>query len=99
MPRVAAMLTALVICLTAKVCCEERTEFAAAASARLTRRDEQLAAFALRDSSASLAVPVIGTGYRISRNAKSHQDIVMTTLLGIGYLILNQMLEHLEEGS
>ncbi|MCK9285401.1 MAG: phosphotransferase family protein [Rhodocyclaceae bacterium] len=46
----------------------------------------------------SLAVLVLGTGYRIARNGKTHQDIVMATLLGIGYTILNQMREQIEEG-
>lgn len=45
----------------------------------------------------SLAVLSIGTSYRIARNGKTHQDVLVTWLLGIGAMILEQMRLQLDE--
>lgn len=45
----------------------------------------------------SLAVMTLGTSYRIARNGKTHQDVLVTTVMGIGSLILDQMREQIEE--
>ena len=49
-------------------------------------------------NSFSLAILMLGTGYRIARNAKTHQDVLVTYLMGIGHVIINEMREQLEEG-
>lgn len=46
----------------------------------------------------SLAVLLLGTGYRIARNRKTHQDVLVAWLSGIGYVVLDQLLEQLERG-
>jgi aminoglycoside phosphotransferase (APT) family kinase protein len=46
----------------------------------------------------SLAVMTIGTCYRIARNGKTHQDVLVTSLIGTGHIFLNQMMEQIEEG-
>jgi len=46
----------------------------------------------------SLAILLIGTGYRIARNGKTHHDVLVTWLIGIGYLILDEMRDYLEKG-
>jgi aminoglycoside phosphotransferase (APT) family kinase protein len=49
-------------------------------------------------NSFSLAILMLGTGYRIARNAKTHQDVLVTYLMGIGHVIINEMREQLEQG-
>ena len=33
----------------------------------------------------------LGTSYRVARNGKSHQDILLTWLLGVGYMLLDEV--------
>jgi len=46
----------------------------------------------------SIAVLILGTGYRIARNGKTHQDILVAWLIGIGYMIVDEMRQLIEEG-
>jgi len=46
----------------------------------------------------SLAILLIGSGYRVARNGKTHQDVLVTWLIGIGYMVLDQMRAQLEQG-
>jgi len=46
----------------------------------------------------SIAVLTLATGYRIARNGKTHQDILVTWLIGIGAVILEDMRELIEKG-
>ena len=46
-----------------------------------------------------LAVIVLATGYRISRNAKTHQDVLVAWLIGIGSSVLEELRQHLENGA
>lgn len=43
------------------------------------------------------AIIVMGTGYRVCNGSKSHQDVVVGWLSAIGYLVLEQLREALEE--
>lgn len=45
-----------------------------------------------------LAVLIIGTGYRIARNGKTHQDVMVAWLIGIGYTVLDEIRELMERG-
>ena len=45
----------------------------------------------------SLAILLIGSGYRAARNGKTHQDVLVTWLIGIGYMVLDQMRAQLEQ--
>ena len=45
-----------------------------------------------------LASLLIGTGYRVARNGKTHQDVLVTWLMGVGYVALDQMRTQIEEG-
>lgn len=47
----------------------------------------------------SLAILLIGSGYRVARNGKTHQDVLVTWLIGIGYMVLDQMRAQLEQGA
>jgi len=47
----------------------------------------------------SLAIIVLATGYRISRNAKTHQDVLVAWLIGIGSSVLEELRQHLEQGA
>lgn len=40
---------------------------------------------------------VMGTGYRIARGGKTHQDVLVTWLMGIGYMLLDEMCTLIEE--
>ncbi|MFM0027287.1 phosphotransferase family protein [Paraburkholderia madseniana] len=42
-------------------------------------------------NSYSIAVLTLATGYRIARNGKTHQDVLVTWLIGIGYMILEEV--------
>ncbi len=46
----------------------------------------------------SLAVLTLGTGYRIARGAKTHQDITVMWLIGIGGVMLRDIHQLLEKG-
>lgn len=46
-----------------------------------------------------LAILLIGTAYRIARNAKTHQDVLVAWVLGVGYRVLDQMRAQMEEGA
>ncbi|MEH6759351.1 MAG: phosphotransferase family protein [Parasphingorhabdus sp.] len=39
----------------------------------------------------SMAVMTLATSYRVARNGKSHQDILLTWLLGVGYMLLDDI--------
>lgn len=45
-----------------------------------------------------MAVLTIGTGYRIAHGAKTHQDVLVTWLMGIGYMLMDEMRTLIEEG-
>ncbi|TVT48697.1 MAG: phosphotransferase family protein [Denitromonas halophila] len=45
----------------------------------------------------SIATLTLGTGYRIARNGKTHQDILVAWLIGIGGMIVDEMRTLLEE--
>ncbi|MDB5970312.1 MAG: Acyl-CoA dehydrogenase protein [Hydrocarboniphaga sp.] len=40
----------------------------------------------------------LGTSYRVARNGKSHQDILLAWLLGVGYMLLDEMRGLIEKG-
>jgi aminoglycoside phosphotransferase (APT) family kinase protein len=46
----------------------------------------------------SIAVLTLGTGYRIARNGKTHQDILVTWLIGIGAVLMEDMRTLIEKG-
>jgi aminoglycoside phosphotransferase (APT) family kinase protein len=46
----------------------------------------------------SIAVLTLGTGYRIARNGKTHQDILVTWLIGIGAVLMEDMRVLIEKG-
>jgi len=45
-----------------------------------------------------IAVLTLGTGYRIARGAKTHQDITVMWLIGIGGAMLHEIQTLLEKG-
>lgn len=45
----------------------------------------------------SLAILLVGTGYRIAVNGKTHQDVLVAWLTGLASVVLDQMREQLEE--
>jgi aminoglycoside phosphotransferase (APT) family kinase protein len=46
----------------------------------------------------TMGVLTLATGYRIARNGKTHQDVLVTWLMGIGYMIIDEMRTLIEEG-
>lgn len=48
-------------------------------------------------NSYSLAILLIATGYRAARNGKTHQDVLVTWVIGIGYMVLDNLRALLEE--
>jgi len=46
----------------------------------------------------SMAALILGTGYRIARSGKTHQDILVAWLIGIGGMIADEMRMLIEEG-
>ncbi|MFT3792285.1 MAG: phosphotransferase family protein [Rudaea sp.] len=46
-----------------------------------------------------LAILIVATGYRIAWNGKTHQDILVTWLIGIGGSLLNDLHQLLEQGA
>ncbi len=46
----------------------------------------------------SMVVMTLGTSYRVARNGKSHQDILLSWLLGVGYMLLDEIRTLIEKG-
>ncbi|MBS0370532.1 MAG: phosphotransferase family protein [Proteobacteria bacterium] len=46
----------------------------------------------------SLAVMTLATGYRAARNGKTHQDVLVTWVIGVGYGFLEELRELIEVG-
>lgn len=44
-----------------------------------------------------MATLLFATGYRIARGGKTHQDVLVTWLMGIGYMLLEEMRSLIEE--
>ena len=42
-------------------------------------------------NSYSIAILTLATGYRIARNGKTHQDVLVSWLIGIGYMIMDEI--------
>jgi len=40
----------------------------------------------------------LGTSYRVALNGKSHQDILLSWLLGVGYMLMDEMRDLIEQG-
>ena len=47
----------------------------------------------------SMIAMTLATSYRVARNGKSHQDILLAWLLGVGYMLLDEMRELIEKGA
>lgn len=47
----------------------------------------------------SMIAMTLGTSYRVAKNGKSHQDILLAWLLGVGYMLMDEMRELIEEGA
>jgi aminoglycoside phosphotransferase (APT) family kinase protein len=47
----------------------------------------------------SMIAMTLGTSYRVARNGKSHQDILLAWLLGVGYMLLDEMRGLIEKGA
>jgi aminoglycoside phosphotransferase (APT) family kinase protein len=45
----------------------------------------------------SLAILLIASGYRAARNGKTHQDVLVTWLIGIASMVLDEMRSQIEE--
>lgn len=45
----------------------------------------------------TLAIIMLASGYRAARNGKTHQDVLVTWLIGIGYMILDELRMLIEE--
>ncbi|MGQ0697281.1 MAG: phosphotransferase family protein [Panacagrimonas sp.] len=46
----------------------------------------------------SMVAMTLGTSYRVARNGKSHQDILLAWLLGVGYMLLDEIRALIEKG-
>lgn len=46
----------------------------------------------------SLAILLVGSGYRVAINGKTHQDVLVAWLSGLASVVLDQMREQIEEG-
>lgn len=46
----------------------------------------------------SLAVMTLATGYRAARNGKTHQDVLLTWVIGVGYSFLEEIRAMIEKG-
>jgi aminoglycoside phosphotransferase (APT) family kinase protein len=46
----------------------------------------------------SMVAMTLATSYRVARNGKSHQDILLAWLLGVGYMLLDEIRELIEKG-
>ena len=47
----------------------------------------------------SMVAMTLGTSYRVARNGKSHQDILLAWLLGVGYMLLDEMRGLIAQGA
>lgn len=47
----------------------------------------------------SMVAMTLGTSYRVARNGKSHQDILLQWLLGVGYMLLDEIRTLIEKGA
>lgn len=47
----------------------------------------------------SMIAMTLGTSYRVAKNGKSHQDILLAWLLGVGYMLLDEVRSLIEEGA
>lgn len=47
----------------------------------------------------SMIVMTLATSYRVARNGKSHQDILLAWLLGVGYMLQDEMRDLIEKAS
>jgi len=46
----------------------------------------------------SMVAMTLATSYRVARNGKSHQDILLAWLLGVGYMLLDEMRDLIDKG-
>ena len=46
----------------------------------------------------SMIAMTLGTSYRVAKNGKSHQDILLAWLLGVGYMLMDEMRGLIEKG-
>ena len=46
----------------------------------------------------SMVAMTLATSFRVARNGKSHQDILLAWLLGVGYMLLDEMRDLIEQG-
>jgi len=47
----------------------------------------------------AMVVMTLATSYRVARNGKSHQDVLLSWLLGVGYMLMDDMRRLIENGS
>lgn len=47
----------------------------------------------------SMIAMTLATSYRVARNGKSHQDILLAWLLGVGYMLLDEMRDLIERAN
>jgi len=47
----------------------------------------------------AMVAMTLGTSYRVARNGKSHQDVLLAWLLGVGYMLLDEMRDLIEQGA
>lgn len=47
----------------------------------------------------SMIAMTLGTSYRVAKNGKSHQDILLAWLLGVGYMLLDEVRALIEKGA
>jgi len=47
----------------------------------------------------SMIAMTLGTSYRVAKNGKSHQDILLAWLLGVGYMLMDEMRGLIEKGA
>lgn len=45
----------------------------------------------------SMVAMTLATSYRVARNGKSHQDVLLTWLLGVGYMVMDDLRELIEK--
>ncbi len=45
-----------------------------------------------------MATLLLATGFRIAHGGKTHQDVLVTWLMGIGYMLMEEMRALIEEG-
>ncbi len=47
----------------------------------------------------SMIAMTLGTSFRVAKNGKSHQDILLAWLLGVGYMLLDEVRSLIEKGA